>query len=124
MSITHTDCGQKRPLTRRTFLEQFGLAGGTTLVMAAMQSWDLMAQAGPRPMLSGRPNGTRVVVLGAGVSGLVIPRGAASGWSAMTGVPGSAAGWAGTAADRGIRSCSNVNVAVKAGSEAKRVCSA
>jgi monoamine oxidase len=71
MSITHTDNGQ-RPLTRRTFLEQFGLAGGSTLVMAAMQSWELMAQAGPRPVLSGRPNGTRVVVLGAGVSGLTV----------------------------------------------------
>ena len=58
-------------LTRRTFLEQFGLVGGSTLVMTAMRSWDLMAaQAGPRPVLSGRPNGTKVVVLGAGVSGM------------------------------------------------------
>ena len=56
-------------LTRRNFLEQFGLVGGSTLVMSAMRSWDLMAQAGPRPVLSGRPNGTKVVVLGAGVSG-------------------------------------------------------
>jgi monoamine oxidase len=39
--------------------------------MAAMRSWDLMAeQAGPRPELSGRANGTSVVILGAGVSGL------------------------------------------------------
>ena len=61
------------PLTRRTFLEQFGLVGGSTLVMTAMRSWDLMAaQAGPRPVLSGRPNGTKVVVLGAGVSGLTV----------------------------------------------------
>jgi monoamine oxidase len=60
------------PLTRRNFLEQFGLVGGSTLVMSAMRSWDLMAQAGPRPVLSGRPNGTKVVVLGAGVSGLAV----------------------------------------------------
>ena len=60
------------PLTRRTFLEQFGVVGGSTLVMTAMRSWDLMAQAGPRPVLSGRPTGTRVVVLGAGVSGLAV----------------------------------------------------
>jgi monoamine oxidase len=60
-------------LTRRSFLEQFGLVGGSTLVMSAMRSWDLMAaQAGPRPVLSGRPNGTRVIVLGAGVSGMTV----------------------------------------------------
>jgi monoamine oxidase len=58
-------------LTRRTFLEQFGAVGGSTLVMTAMRSWDLMAaQAGPRPVLSGRAKGTKIVVLGAGVSGL------------------------------------------------------
>ena len=71
MSITETKNGAA-PLTRRTFLEQFGLVGGSTVVMTAMRSWDLMAQAGPRPVLSGRPNGTRVVVLGAGVSGLAV----------------------------------------------------
>ena len=60
------------PLTRRGFLEQFGLVGGSALVMSAMRSWNLMAQAGPRPMLSGRANGTKVVVLGAGVSGLTV----------------------------------------------------
>ena len=71
MTITHTPHGGLRPVTRRTFLEQFGLVGGSALVMSAMRSWELMAaQAGPRPMLSGRPNGTKVVVLGAGVSGL------------------------------------------------------
>src|ERR1700751_2840808 len=59
------------PQTRRGFLEKFGLAGGSALVMSAMRSWNLMAQdAGPRPVLSGRPGGTRGIVLGAGVSGL------------------------------------------------------
>jgi monoamine oxidase len=59
-------------LTRRRFLEQLGLAGGTSLVMSAMNAWDLMAgQAGQRPALSGRPSRNRVLVLGAGVSGLV-----------------------------------------------------
>jgi monoamine oxidase len=60
-------------VTRRRFLEQLGLAGGSSLVMTAMSSWDLMAgQAGARPALSGRPNRSKVVVLGAGVSGLVV----------------------------------------------------
>jgi monoamine oxidase len=40
--------------------------------MTAMSSWDLMAgQAGVRPVLSGRPSGVKVLILGAGVSGLV-----------------------------------------------------
>jgi monoamine oxidase len=59
-------------LTRRRFLEELGLVGGTSLVMCAMTSWDLMAgQAGHRPALSGRPR-AKVLVLGAGVSGLVM----------------------------------------------------
>src|SRR5262245_27395183 len=60
-------------LTRRHFLEQLGLVGGTSLVMSAMNAWDLMAgQAGQRPLLSGRPPRNKVVVLGGGVSGLVV----------------------------------------------------
>jgi monoamine oxidase len=58
--------------TRRQFLEQLGLVGGTSLVMTVMNSWELMAgQAGVRPALTGRPARNRVIVLGAGVSGLV-----------------------------------------------------
>jgi monoamine oxidase len=38
-----------------------------------MRSWELMAaQAGPRPALAGRANGTTVAMLGAGLSGLVV----------------------------------------------------
>jgi monoamine oxidase len=60
-------------LTRRRFLEQLGLVGGSSLVMTTMASWDLMAgQAGARPVLSGRPGGSKVLILGAGVSGLVV----------------------------------------------------
>ena len=70
MRLKNSESGSRFPLTRRGFLEQFGLVGGSALVMSAMRSWDLMAQAGPRPMLSGRANGTKVIVLGAGVSGL------------------------------------------------------
>jgi monoamine oxidase len=59
--------------TRRHFLEQLGLIGGSTLVMTAMQSFDLMAgQAGARPSLSGKPAKSKVLILGAGVSGLVV----------------------------------------------------
>src|SRR5437773_8962228 len=60
-------------LTRRRFLEQLGASCGSSLIMTAMNSWDLMAgQAGARPALSGRPGAARVLILGAGVSGLVV----------------------------------------------------
>ncbi len=60
-------------VTRRIFLERLGLVGGSSLVMTAMTSLDLMAgQAGPRPALSGRPERNKVLILGAGMSGLVL----------------------------------------------------
>jgi monoamine oxidase len=60
-------------VTRRRFLEQLGAVGGSSLIMTAMTSLDLMAgQAGVRPALTGRPARARVLVLGAGVSGLVV----------------------------------------------------
>jgi monoamine oxidase len=60
-------------LTRRRFLGRLGVVGGSSLVMTAMSSWDLMAgQAGERPALTGRPRAARVLVLGAGISGLVV----------------------------------------------------
>jgi monoamine oxidase len=60
-------------LTRRLFLGQLGVVGGSSLVMTAMTSWELMAgQAGTRPTLTGRPRATNVVVIGAGISGLVV----------------------------------------------------
>jgi monoamine oxidase len=59
-------------LTRRRFLGHLGAIGGSSLVMTAMSSWDLMAgQAGERPQLTGRPRDARVIVIGAGISGLV-----------------------------------------------------
>jgi monoamine oxidase len=59
--------------TRRRFLGHLGAVGGSSLVMTAMTSWELMAgQAGVRPVLRGRPAGAKVLILGAGVSGLVV----------------------------------------------------
>ncbi len=67
-----TSANTGAPTTRRRFLEQLGLVGGTSLVMTAMNSWDLMAgQAQARPQLTGKPAKNKVIVLGAGVSGLV-----------------------------------------------------
>src|SRR6185503_1853913 len=57
----------------RRFLGHLGAVGGSSLVMTAMTSMDLMAgQAGVRPVLSGRPEKAKVLVLGAGISGLVV----------------------------------------------------
>ena len=60
-------------LTRRQVLQRFGMVGPSSLVMGALNSWDLMgAPAGPRPVLEGMQPDTRVIVLGAGMSGLVV----------------------------------------------------
>ena len=60
-------------LTRRRFLEQLGAVGGSSLVFSAMTSWDLMAgSAGQKPELSGRPAKSKVLVLGGGLSGMVV----------------------------------------------------
>ena len=59
------------PLTRRRFLEQLGAVGGSSLVMTAMSSWDLMAgSAGQKPELTGKPAKAKVLILGGGLSGL------------------------------------------------------
>jgi monoamine oxidase len=59
--------------TRRRFLGHLGAVGGSSLVMTALSSWDLMAgPAGTRPALSGRPRNAKVLVLGAGISGLAL----------------------------------------------------
>lgn len=64
-------CGNGSRLTRRQMLQAFAGLGGTSLVMGAMEAWGLMGvSAAQRPELSGRVPGTRVLVLGAGISGL------------------------------------------------------
>ena len=61
------------PLTRRRFLEQLGAVGGSSLVFSTMTSWDLMAAgAGQKPGLTGKPAKSKVLILGGGLSGLVV----------------------------------------------------
>lgn len=60
-------------LTRREFLHRSGVVGGSGLVLGALNAWGLMGcEAGPRPSLTGRPEGTRVLILGAGLAGLTV----------------------------------------------------
>jgi len=59
-------------ITRRHVLKTFGLLGGSSLMLGAMDAWELKgAPAGPRPQLRGQQPNTRVLVLGAGLSGLI-----------------------------------------------------
>ena len=57
-------------MTRRDVLRAFGMMGGSSLMMGAMNACGLMGVSRARPVLQGRPPDTRVIVLGAGMSGL------------------------------------------------------
>ncbi len=62
-------------ISRREFLQRFGLASGSSLVFGAMDAWALTAPpAGRRPQLPNLTRNARVIVLGGGLSGL------AAGW--------------------------------------------
>jgi len=60
-------------MSRRQLLLQLGAIGGSSLVFGAMNALELSGAPNARkPMLSGRPGANaRVIILGAGVSGLV-----------------------------------------------------
>ena len=60
-------------LTRRGFLLRAAAAGGASLVYEAMTGLGLLAApTQPRFDLSGRVSGVRVLVLGAGLTGLTV----------------------------------------------------
>lgn len=60
-------------LTRRQVLKRFSALGGSSLVIGAMDAWDLMGPESPsRPILSGMQPATRVIILGGGLSGLTV----------------------------------------------------
>ena len=59
-------------LTKREFLQAFASVGGTSAVMAALDAWgmSIASAATAPPALGGRSEGTRVLILGAGLAGL------------------------------------------------------
>ena len=59
-------------LTKREFLQGFACVSGLSAVMAALDAWDMSiaSAATAPPVLSGRADGTRVLILGAGIAGL------------------------------------------------------
>ena len=60
----------KHLMTRRDVLLSFGAIGGSSLMMGCMNTMGLMGTSSPRLSLQGRPPDTRVIILGAGMSGL------------------------------------------------------
>ncbi|MEX1258703.1 MAG: FAD-dependent oxidoreductase [Gemmatimonadota bacterium] len=65
--------GTESSLTRRQVLKWFGALGGSSVMLGAMGALELRGQPiRPRPIFSGQAQDTRVIVLGAGVSGMVV----------------------------------------------------
>jgi monoamine oxidase len=62
---------ERVPLSRRSFLEMVGNTGGSAAVYSAMSALGLLAASRPEAFaLSGRGNGRRIVILGAGLAGM------------------------------------------------------
>ena len=65
---------KKKGVTRRRFLEQVGLAGGSAAIYETMTALGLInlpeAWAGPPELPQGSGTGKSVVILGAGIGGL------------------------------------------------------
>ena len=73
MARTFDDQGGGMALTRRRFLARVAAAGGASLVYEAMTGLGLLAAPSQtRFDLTGRVSGVRVVILGAGLTGLTI----------------------------------------------------
>lgn len=60
-------------MTRRQFLQRVGAVGGSSMMFGAMNALDLLGEpVGRRPGWSGRGENKRVLILGAGLSGLAV----------------------------------------------------
>ncbi|HUF74747.1 MAG TPA: flavin monoamine oxidase family protein [Longimicrobiales bacterium] len=62
-----------QPITRRQLLQRIGVLGGSSLMIGAMDAWGLRgATTRARPRLEGPQPTTRVIILGGGLSGLIV----------------------------------------------------
>lgn len=61
-------------ITKRSFLQSVGMIGGTAAVMTAMQGWDIgfASEVDRPPEMSSDGNGKKVIILGAGLAGMVL----------------------------------------------------
>jgi len=59
-------------ITKREFLETLSAVGGVSAMMTALNGWDMgiASAAEAPPNLTGQPEGTKVVILGAGLAGM------------------------------------------------------
>ncbi|HJL92733.1 MAG TPA: hypothetical protein QGF04_03000, partial [Woeseiaceae bacterium] len=59
-------------ITKREFLETLSAVGGVSAMMTVLNGWDMgiASAAETPPNLTGRPEGTKVVILGAGLAGM------------------------------------------------------
>ena len=63
---------QPQSVSKREFLEAFAAVGGLSTVLSALDGWGMgiASAAEAPPDLSGRAEGTRVLILGAGLAGM------------------------------------------------------
>jgi monoamine oxidase len=63
---------QPQSISKREFLEAFAAVGGTSALMSALDGWGIgfASAAEAPPDLMGRSDGTRVLILGAGLAGM------------------------------------------------------
>ncbi len=61
-------------MTKRSFLQSVGMIGGTAAVMTAMQGWNIgfASEMDRPPKMSTDGNGKKIIILGAGLSGMVL----------------------------------------------------
>lgn len=61
-------------MTKRSFLQTVGMIGGTAAVMTAMQGWDIgfASEMDHPPEMSTDGKGKKIIILGAGLSGMVL----------------------------------------------------
>ncbi|MEZ5757927.1 MAG: flavin monoamine oxidase family protein [Emcibacteraceae bacterium] len=72
---TQQSIGQKSSgMTKRSFLQSVGMIGGTAAVMTAMHGWDMgfASEADRPPEMSSDGKGKKVIILGAGLAGMVL----------------------------------------------------
>lgn len=74
MTIIKTQQDQGVQVTKRQLLKSIGMVGGSAAVFTAMQGWDLASASTSKapPKLSSEGKGKKIVILGAGLSGMII----------------------------------------------------
>lgn len=74
MTIIKTQQDQDIKVSKRQLLKSIGMVGGSAAVFTAMQGWDLASASTSKapPKLSSDGKGKKLVILGAGLSGMII----------------------------------------------------